>query len=107
MVVKKITRSSGSDFWGDFECEHCGSISTGRGYSDGFYYENVIPLCKCPVCDLQSREGEEKTSYDGFKVIEKKEISKDYKLPESYYAGEPEKEGWKESDRSKNMPILW
>lgn len=107
MVIRKVTRRCGSDFFGEFECEHCGSISEGHGYSDGYYKKNVLPLCKCPSCGLQSREGPVRVSYEGFKLINKKELPEGYEPPESYYSGEPKEEGWKECDRHKDEPFLW
>jgi len=90
MLVSRITQRSRCDFWGLFQCEHCGSISKGRGYSDGYYHENVLPFCECPACGLQGIKGEVKTSYDGFELVEKKELPEGYEPPERYYSGEPE-----------------
>lgn len=107
MVVEKITRRYHADFWGEFKCEHCRSISTGQGYQDGFYYKNVLPLCKCPACGLQSRKGPVKTSYGGFKLKKKVELPEGYEPPESYYSGEPKEEGWKACNQQKNALFLY
>lgn len=105
--IMKITRTSGMDFWGKFQCEHCGSVSEGRGYNDGYYKTNVLPFCKCPACKMQSIKGPVKVSYDGFKILEKKELPDDYQPPESYFSGQPKEEGWRMEDQVKNQPFLW
>lgn len=107
MVVEKVQRRCRSNFYGLFKCEHCGSISYGQGYSDGYYYHNVLPFCKCPSCGLQSIKGDEKISYGGFELVEKKELPEGYKMPEGYFAGEPEEEGWKECEQNDGKTWLY
>lgn len=48
---------SRNDFKSIWECEQCGHTMTAWGYSDGNFYENVIPNAICPVCD-KSASGE-------------------------------------------------
>ena len=107
MVVEKVQRRCRSNFYGLFKCEHCGSISYGQGYSDGYYYHNVLPFCKCPSCGLQSIKGDENISYGGFELVEKKELPEGYKMPEGYFAEEPEEEGWKECEQNDGKPWLY
>lgn len=77
MKLIEITNQHRFDFWGIFQCEHCGTKATGRGYADDNYHKNVLPFVACPNpdCKKQSKEGPEKTSYDGFKIIVEKPIN--------------------------------
>lgn len=107
MVIKEVTRQHRLDFFAKFQCEHCGSISTGQGYNDGYYMNSVLPFCKCPSCGLQSIKGVECVSYGGFKLITKKDLPEGYEPPASYYAGKPTEEGWKASERYPEWPPLY
>ena len=44
-----------NDYWGNFECEHCGHIIYNKkGYNDRNYDVNVIPNAICPNCGKSS-----------------------------------------------------
>ncbi len=54
MNIKKINRSANNDFWATFVCPICGYEFDARGYSDGFYYNTVMPNAICPECHVNS-----------------------------------------------------
>jgi len=101
MKFVKETGRSNHDIWGDFECEHCGSIANGRAYDDGNYFTNVIPFVPCPACGLQRVQGEVK-GYT-LDIVEKKAIPEGYEPPDSYYAKHTKVEGLSISERTGNQ----
>lgn len=54
MKIKDITYSSRNDFKAVFMCERCKHEYVAWGYSDGFYYNTVLPNAICPKCGLNS-----------------------------------------------------
>ena len=57
MKIKEINSQIGSDFYADFECEHCGHIEYDMpGYDDANFYQNVIPDMKCKECGKNQKK---------------------------------------------------
>ena len=56
MKIKRITDQHRRDFTALYECEGCGNISTGSGYDDRNFHDNVIPAMKCPACGKSGRD---------------------------------------------------
>ena len=54
MKIKTITSQSRRDFHAVYVCEHCNHKTTGPGYDDRNFHENVIPNMKCPGCGKQA-----------------------------------------------------
>lgn len=54
MEIKKITYKSRNDFKAIFQCERCGNEFEAWGYSDDYYYNNVLPNALCPKCGTNS-----------------------------------------------------
>jgi len=50
MKIKEIMTQHRRDFTAVYECEHCGSLVTDRGYDDDNFHRNVIPQTKCVKC---------------------------------------------------------
>lgn len=50
MKIKEITYSNRNDFKAIFICPNCNHEYAGWGYSDGNFYENVMPNAICPEC---------------------------------------------------------
>ena len=50
MRIKQITSQYRRDFTAEYECEHCGHITTGSGYDDSNFHVNVIPNMECEKC---------------------------------------------------------
>ena len=57
MRIARVTGRHSNDFWADYECEQCGHIMHGDGYSDANYFNKVIPNAICPKCG-KSASGE-------------------------------------------------
>lgn len=54
MKIKDITYSNRNDFKAVLLCEHCKHEYTAWGYSDGYFYNTVIPNALCPECGFNS-----------------------------------------------------
>jgi len=54
MKIARITYSNNNDFKADFICENCGHTFNAWGYSDGNFYQNVMPNATCPECKKNS-----------------------------------------------------
>lgn len=50
MKIKEITYSKRNDFKAIFICPKCNHEYEAWGYSDGNFYENVMPNAICPEC---------------------------------------------------------
>ena len=55
MKIKIITYRDRNDFKAVFRCERCGDEFEAWGYSDAYYYDNVVPNALCRSCGLNSR----------------------------------------------------
>lgn len=55
MKIKDITYSSRNDFKAVFMCEKCKHEYTAWGYSDNYFYNDVLPNAICPECGLNSQ----------------------------------------------------
>jgi hypothetical protein len=56
MKIKEIKSQSRRDFTAVYGCEHCGAVTTGCGYDDKNFHNNVIPNMKCADCGKISTE---------------------------------------------------
>ena len=50
LKIKKITSQHRRDFTATYECEHCQHETSGTGYDDTYFHQNVIPDMKCQKC---------------------------------------------------------
>jgi len=50
MQIKEIVNQHRRDFTAIYVCEHCDHETTGRGYDDDNFHQNVIPKKTCPRC---------------------------------------------------------
>lgn len=51
MRIKEILSQNRRDFRAIYECEHCGQCSSGHGYDDAYFHQNVIPAMQCSACE--------------------------------------------------------
>lgn len=56
MKINKIISQNRRDFWGIFECEHCGDKLEKNGYDDSNFHKNVIPDMVCKKCGKKADE---------------------------------------------------
>lgn len=56
MKIKEITSQYRRDFSAVYVCEHCGHESTGKGYDDANFHNNVIPQMICKKCGKKAPE---------------------------------------------------
>lgn len=54
MKIKTIKSQIRRDFYAVYVCEHCGFETTGSGYDDTNFHENVIPAMECVKCGKKS-----------------------------------------------------
>jgi len=54
MNIKEVTFSSGNDFMAIFTCPLCKYEFEAWGYSDAYYFDNVMPNAICPKCGKNS-----------------------------------------------------
>ena len=59
MKIKEITYSNNNDFKAIFTCPLCKHEYEAWGYSDGNFYNNVMPNAICPSCG-KNEKGEDK-----------------------------------------------
>ena len=57
MKIKEITHQHRRDFTAIYECEHCEAMTSGTGYDDDNFHQNVIPQMNCPKCGKVAPEG--------------------------------------------------
>lgn len=75
MKIKKITSQHRRDFSAIYECEGCGNEeSSGGGYDDRYFHDNVIPAMKCEKCgksrnDLGATSEPTPTKYADYEVV--------------------------------------
>ena len=62
MRIKEILSQYRRDFRALYECQYCRHETTGRGYDDVNFHENVIPAMRCSRCD-KSVESEKDEMY--------------------------------------------
>lgn len=55
MIITKETYRSRNDFKAIYKCELCGHEQEGWGYSDDFFYDDVVPNATCPNCGKNSK----------------------------------------------------
>jgi len=56
MKIKEITFQNRRDFKAIFICDGCGHESSGFGYDDANFHQNVIPEMICPKCGKTEKE---------------------------------------------------
>ena len=56
MKIKTILNQSRRDFTAIYECESCDHTTTGYGYDDGNFHQNVIPAMKCEKCGAVAKD---------------------------------------------------
>lgn len=61
MKIKDFTYSNNNDFKAVFVCPLCGYAYEAWGYSDGNFYNNVMPNAICPKCG-KNEHGEDETA---------------------------------------------
>ena len=54
MRIVEIESRNRRDFYAIYECEHCGTRTTGSGYDDEYFHKNVIPNIVCKACGKKS-----------------------------------------------------
>lgn len=50
MHIKKKIDQNRRDFTAVYQCEHCDHETTGYGYDDANFHQNVIPSMTCVNC---------------------------------------------------------
>jgi len=61
MKIKEITYSNRNDFKAIFTCPMCNHEYESWGYSDGNFYNNVMPNAICPHCGKNEKGEDEKS----------------------------------------------
>lgn len=61
MKIKEITYSNRNDFKAIFTCPMCNHEYEAWGYSDGNFYNNVMPNAICPHCGKNENGEDEKS----------------------------------------------
>ena len=54
MIITQVTYQHRNDFRAIYKCDQCGHEQEGWGYSDGFFYDTVMPNALCPKCGKNS-----------------------------------------------------